>query len=215
MKVFCSVGKTSTPQQEEFVRAIESYLRQNDLEPMIVGRTSFSSKQPLRHIRDLMRECAGTVIIAFERTHIDKGLERRGSPDQVDIDDTCLPTVWNQIEAAMAYVHDHPLLVIVQHGLKSEGLLENGYDWYVQWIDLNLSTLGETEFQGVFADWKKQVAQESKIKNTDTKVLSPEKLSIGQIMSSLTVPQLWALVIAFFTLLAAVATISYKLGSGF
>ena len=54
MNVFLSVGRTSTSQQEEFVRAIEAHLRANGLEPKTVGRTSFSSNQPLRHVQALM-----------------------------------------------------------------------------------------------------------------------------------------------------------------
>ncbi len=155
--VFLSVGRTSTPQQEEFVAAIEQYLRINDLFPKTVGRSAFSSQQPLKFIKKLMKKCAGTVIIAFERIQIEHGIELRGSPQKKEITNAAIPTVWNQIEAAMAYVHKHPLLVIVQEGLRSEGLLETGYDWYVQWVTLELDALNRPEFIGVFADWKKRV----------------------------------------------------------
>jgi hypothetical protein len=159
MKIFLSVGRTSTPAQEDFVRSIEGYLQANGFIPQTVGRTYFSSLQPLKTIETLMNECCGTIIIAFERLYAAEAVERRGSAQVNPVNDIKLPTVWNQIEATMAYLREHPLLVIIEHGLKSEGLLEKGYDWYVQWVDLDKSVLMTPEFLGVFADWKKRAEQ--------------------------------------------------------
>jgi hypothetical protein len=36
--------------------------------------------------------------------------------------------------------------------LQSEGLLERGYDWYVQWIEPVPSGLNTLEFNGILAD---------------------------------------------------------------
>lgn len=127
-KIFLSVGKTSNEQQDAFVEAIEGYLQAQGFTPQTVGRTYFSSLQPLKAIDELMHQCVGTVIVAYERTHIANGLDRRGHPSQREVNSLNLPTVWNQIEAAMAYSLGQPLLVIVENGLKNEGLLEVGYD---------------------------------------------------------------------------------------
>jgi len=159
MKIFLSVGKTSTPAQEDFVRAIEGYLQANGFIPQTVGRTYFSSLQPLKTIDTLMNECCGTIILAFERLYVADAVERRGSAQSNALNNIKLPTVWNQIEATMAYVRGQPLLVIIEHGIKSEGLLEKGYDWYVQWVELDKSVLTMPEFLGVFADWKKRAEQ--------------------------------------------------------
>ena len=68
-----------------------------------------------------MQECVGTVIIAYERIHLATAVEKRGSPKEKPLDGLNLPTVWNQIEATMAYTLGHPLLVLVEKGLKYEG----------------------------------------------------------------------------------------------
>jgi hypothetical protein len=156
-KIFLSVGKTSTKEQEAFVKAVEDFLQSHGLIPQTLGRTFFSSIQPLKAVDDLMRQCCGVVIAAFERIQIEKGVEKRGSPEEHPLENAALPTVWNQIEAAMAYTLGHPLLVIIERGLRSEGLLERGYDWYVNWVDLSRAALNEREFQGVFSDWKCRV----------------------------------------------------------
>jgi hypothetical protein len=80
--VFVSVGRTSTHKQEEFISSIEQYMRGAGLNPRTVGRNDFSSKQPLVFISELMRECSGTVIIAFERIYIGNGIERRDSDNE-------------------------------------------------------------------------------------------------------------------------------------
>ena len=158
-KVFLSVGSTTNDTQENFVRLMERFLEGSGLTPQTVGRSYFSSKQPLAAIDELLQECVGTVIIAYERTHLETAVEKRGSPKEKPLNGLNLPTVWNQIEATMAYTLGHPLLVLVEKGLKQEGLLEMGYDWFVQEIDLDQTVFDNRMFQGVFADWKKRIGQ--------------------------------------------------------
>jgi hypothetical protein len=215
--VFLSVGKTSTPEQEAFVRAIEEHLQANGLVPRTAGRSSFSSSQPLQLVSELMEKCHGTVVVAFERTYIETGAERRGSPEMQAIKGSTLPTVWNQIEAAMAYVHNHPLLVLVEHGTKSEGLLEKGYDWYVQWCQLDRNVLASREFAGVFADWRRRVEEHASqtpnpVGKAEHQETVPDKLTLGQIVGSMTPAQMWAVLSAVAVLLAGVATTAFKLG---
>jgi hypothetical protein len=155
--VFLSVGRAATAEQEAFVSAVEECLRDQGLNPVGLGRNEWSSVQPLHAIRRLMDKCSGTVIVAFERLHIAQGTDRPGSADSKPLQGESLPTVWNQIEAAMAHTLGHPLLVIVERGLRSEGLLEARYDWMVQWMPLVPEELRTRQSQGIIADWKESV----------------------------------------------------------
>lgn len=157
MNVFLSVGRASTTVQEQFIISLEKYLSNNGLTPLTVGRNYFKNQQPLKSVVECMTECSGTVILAYERTHIEGAIEKRGSAHETAVSNIKLPTVWNQIEAALAYALGHPLLVLVENGLKSEGLLEHGYDWYVKWVNLREADFSDSEFIGVFFDWKKKV----------------------------------------------------------
>jgi len=48
-----------------------------------------------------------------------------------------LPTVWNQIEAAMAYAQADCLFSFSSNmDCKYEGMLEERYDWRVKWVNL-------------------------------------------------------------------------------
>jgi hypothetical protein len=93
------------------------------------------------------------------------GVEKRGGSKETALKDIKLPTPWNQIEAAMAYSGGLPLLVIVESGLRSEGLLERGHDWYVQWVKPDGSALNSNEFNGVLASWKSKMLQGPKKKH--------------------------------------------------
>lgn len=212
--VFLSVGRTYLPKQEAFVTELESTLREVGVNPRTVGRSDFSSSAPLKRIAEVLDECHGTVILAFERAHAPQYIDRPGSPKQNAVVDVRIPTVWNQIEAAMSYAKHKPLLVLVENGLRDEGLLEARYDWYVQWISLDRDALNTAEFRAVLNDWAKRVkAHETELPNTPTRITDPENLTVREVLGALTVPQLWAAAAAILSILAAVAAIAYKIGT--
>jgi hypothetical protein len=214
--VFVSQGRTSTPEHDRFMKAFEDYLRQNGLNPRMVGRNEFSTDQPLKHVERVMGECAGTAILAYERLHIERGTERRGSSSPTVLADQRLPTVWNQIEAGMAYAAKHPLFVVVEEGLRDDGLLQQGYDWFVLRTTLSEKTVQDPAFVGVFADWRKKVeAHAAAAKSAAPKVTADEleKIPLSTILRALSVKQWVAIVGVFFAVAAAIATGSFWLAT--
>src|SRR5262245_20274744 len=137
MNVFVSVGSTSSPLQEDFVRAVEDRLRAESLVPHTVGRNVFTADSPFIAVTKLMDTCHGVVIIALERLYIESGSEKRGGTSQTALTDVKIATPWNHIEATMGYDRKLPLLVLVEEGVRADGLLEKGFDWYVQTVTLN------------------------------------------------------------------------------
>lgn len=216
--VFISVGSTFLPQQKTFVAGVEQYLRDNGLAPRVMGDTDINSQgQPLKNILDVMKQCSGTVVIAFERKYLQEGAEKRGSSVERILKSEKLPTVWNHIEAAQAYLLGHPLLVIAEQDLYCEGLLEDKYDWYVQWLPLDPSVLNDRQVKGVFADWKRRVEKYHEAKQRSgseaTTEIDPGKLTISQLFGSLTAGQLWGVIGAIFTILSVTAVAAYNLGA--
>jgi hypothetical protein len=217
LKVFLSVGRTETPQQEAFVQCVTECLTDEGFE---VVRAQWSSEQPLKPISRKMRTCAGTAIVAFERIHFDAGVEFRGSATEGRLENISLPTVWNQIEAAMAYTLGHPLLVVVQEGLRCEGLLEARYDWYVQQLPLDRSVISRRDFRGVLADWKERVLEARAgagrsgggLDKPILTISNPEALTVSQLIGALKPSQLWTIVVTVVTALAAVFVAAYRLG---
>jgi hypothetical protein len=122
-----------------------------------------------------------------------------------------LPTVWNQIEAAMAYSRGLPLLVVVEHGMRPEGLLEGRYDWYVQEVAVSRDCLNDPEFRGVLSDWLRRV-EATPAAPAEHSSRDLEHLTLGQVLRIASVTQLWAVVAAAATVLAGVAAVAYAIG---
>lgn len=211
LPVFVSVGATANPQQEEFVRAIEERLRSEGLVPYTVGRNTFAADAPLKTVTELLDKSSGAVVIALERSFFQDGVERRGGPRESKLTNVKLPTPWNHIEAAMAYARGLPLLVIVETGLKSEGLLEHGYDWYVQFVDLTRSALSSPEFNGVLASWKAKVESREKAAVTAIPPKATADLTIGELVSGLRPSQLWGILAAIAALIGGAFALGAKL----
>ena len=211
LNVFVSVGGTATEQQEAFVRAVEDRLRSEGLVPHTVGRNTFSADAPLKTVTELMNSSAGAVVIALERSYFPSGTEKRGGPKEVALTDVKLPTPFNHIEAAMAYTRGLPLMVIVETGLKSEGLLERGYDWYVQWVKPEAAALNSTEFNGVLASWKQKMVQTPK-KPSLSKTASD--LTVAELIGGLKATQLWSVLVALAALIAGAFALGAKLLGG-
>ena len=125
-----------------------------------------------------------------------------------------LPTPWNHIEATLSYAQGLPLLVIVEEGLKEEGLLVQGYDWYVQRVKCEPAALNSLQFNGVLSSWKEKLTQAAS-KNDKSKRASlidaPADLTIGQLIGGLKPSQLWAVLGAVALLITGAFAIGAKL----
>jgi hypothetical protein len=210
-KVFISKGSAATDEQRAFVDAVLEMLDTIGISARIMGENEWSYEQPLRAIKKIMKDCDGAVIIAYTRTQFDEGVELKKNKT-IPISNVKLPTAWNQIEASMAYSFELPLLVVAENGLKSEGLIENGYDWRVYWTDLHPDVVKSESFKGFLQSWKRAV--DEKKQTSPSAGVDLSKVSVGKLVSMLSLPQLWSLVGVLATVIALVAGSSYKLGAG-
>lgn len=222
MNVFFSVGSPSHEGQKQFSDRVREFLAREGLTPLTPGQNYALNMQPLKAVEHCMKSCSGVVVLAFERIHITRGSERRGGDQPKKVDGQNLPTVWNQVEGAMGYTRGLPLLVLAENGLRVDALLENKYDWNVQWIDLVPGALTTAEFRGVFDDWKKQVAA---FDSTRTAVPAPTRdastsrgpidlaeMSVGEILTGLKGGNAWKLGTGAFLLASLIASTAYGLG---
>lgn len=210
LDIFVSVGGTATDEQEAFVKAVEDRLRSEGLIPHTVGRNTFSADAPLKTITELMQKCNGAVVISLERFYYPNGIEKRGGAKEKILGEIKLPTPFNHIEAAMAYTRGLPLLIIVEEGIKKDGLLEPGYDWYVQYIEPKKSSLNTAEFNGILASWKNKILNSKKqIKNT--KSINAAEMTIGELVKGLKTSQLWGVLVALVALVSGAFALGAKI----
>ncbi len=208
-QVFLSCGTPDMQAQEDFISAIEDQLKSHNCIPQTVGRSSFSGRQPVEASRDLIGTCDGAVVIAFERIRIIEGLEKPGSTERKEIQNESHPTIWNQMEAAMAYAQRVPILTFVQRGLKRQGMLSDRFEWTALETDLSPSFLRTDQFQQVFREW---LSYMQKRRTSSQKVdLDLGKVKVGALLSLLTTTQLWGLIVA----IATIAALAFKAGQWF
>jgi hypothetical protein len=108
-RIFISKGSAATTEQRAFVDAVLDMLETVGLSPRIMDENEWSFEQPLKAIRNIIRDCDGTVIIAFTRTKFDKGVELKKN-EELPLENINLPTTWNHIEASIAYSYELTLI---------------------------------------------------------------------------------------------------------
>ena len=208
MNVFVSVGSTSSPQQEDFVGAVEERLRAEGLVPQTVGRNVFSAESPFTAVTNLMDGCSGVVVIALERLFIELGSEKRGGVSESALGGVKIATPWNQIEATMGYGRKLPLLVLVEKGVRADGLLEKGLDWYVQTVSLDRESLNTATFNGVLASWKQKLSATPA--KTVIAAAQPSEMTVAQLLGALKPAQLWSTLGALAVALAGAFALGAK-----
>lgn len=156
LRVFLSVGKTYTEQQELFVSSFERLLHDYGCHRLVVGRDAPVARQPILQVRDLMKKADAVIVLAFTRYVVEKAVEMPDArqPEKTKtVENIRYPTVWNQIEAGIAFGLKRPLLVIVEKGLKQEAMLKDRLEFRAIVEPLDPELLKQEEFKGIIADF--------------------------------------------------------------
>jgi hypothetical protein len=130
--VFLSRAAPHRISQSQFLVALCGHLRERGIEPRTVGETDFGMVG-LDAIRGLMMQSNGLISVAFRRTIVHSGEDRPDSDIPLDRtqrmalqNDTWLTTPWCHMETAMSYQLGLPILVLVEKGVRLDGILEAG-----------------------------------------------------------------------------------------
>jgi hypothetical protein len=163
-RIFVSMGTPYSDRYLQFRDELETFLRNScKVDPRIIGKSDYPDGSPLEKVRDVMRDCHGVIVVAYERKYLQAGVEKRGGKAPITLQDRAYTTPWNHIESAMAFSLGLPLYVICENGLSEEGLIESKLDWYVQYMDISRSELSKTEYADSIRAWvEKRVVPRSK-----------------------------------------------------
>lgn len=209
-KTFLSRGSTYTDDQEAMVSAVEEYLETKGCEIFTVGTHNHSSRQPVEFARDLIADCDSAVVIAYERFRVESGLEKPGSPDESRIDGRKDPTVWNQLEAALAYSQRLPLLILVEKGLRRQGMTSERLEWNGLEVEITPEIVKGEPFKQMVEDWLKHVDKQKASRKRKQRDL--EEITVGDFFSSMKAKHLWALLAGSGTLLASAVGLGIWIG---
>ncbi len=146
-------------------KAQYGFLARRHLAPRTLGVNEYDYDAPLRAIRRLIGASDGFLAVAFKKTLVEKGStsRRRGHQKPIEelLSNIALASPWVQIEAAMAYQREIPIMILREKGVVADGLLEAGVvSQYMPEFDLSSSAtayLKTDEFKGVMSAWENQV----------------------------------------------------------
>lgn len=155
--IFVSIGNPYREEYEAILTRLMDTIQEAGLRPRVIDRTDYPIGRPLEHIANVMAECSGVVVVAFERSFFPSGTEKRGSKAATSVRERRYTTPWNHIEAALAYKQGLPLLVLAEEGVQREGLIEEGHDWYVEHFDLDEDPLTSRRIRTRIQEWARSV----------------------------------------------------------
>jgi len=122
--VFLSFATPHLPAQVSFLDQLEDVIKANGMRPRSLGRSEWSYEAPLVPIRSLMNECSGTIVVAMTRSVMTRGVDYPGGVEEKTVRGRHLSTAWLQIEAAMAFQLQLPILVLREAQVEPEGVLD-------------------------------------------------------------------------------------------
>lgn len=154
--VFFSMATPFNSEQQIFIEAFEKKFETQGLN---LVKARWSSENPLLPVREILKEVSGCVVLALERMKSTESIYKPGSPKQQTAHEEYFTTPWIQMEAAMAYQQELPILIFSEKKLKMEGMIEMGvHEFRVFKIDpSNPEELNEEYFEGLIENWSEKV----------------------------------------------------------
>jgi hypothetical protein len=120
--IFLSVSHILTKEQEAFVSSVEHVVRKYEYDLRTIGRGVEKSLNISKDVKELIDSSLGTIVIATKRFFLSSGIEYNTPDTAKEIHARYYPSVWLQIEGAMALQHGQSLLLLREEGLYQEGI---------------------------------------------------------------------------------------------
>lgn len=156
MNVFVSRPSVVGAEFENAYEAFHAQLVSEGFTLRRLGGGDYSKKPPLRAVIDLINESCGAIILGYPQLEF-RHHARRSAEFQNNFQ--CVyPTPWNQIEGALAYASNSPVLVVAHPGI-SGGVFDHGITGEgVLHIDLAAADwFRKAQFSQPFKEWSSEV----------------------------------------------------------
>lgn len=143
---------------EEFKEGLTgflSFLDTHDITPRTLGSTDYPTESPLDEVITIMDDCKGAIILGYPQIYVLSSVIKESGKD-----DFLLPTEWNHIEAALAYMKKMPLLIIHHKGI-TRGIFEHGaISKFIYEKDLSKTNWFLSEdIKGALKKWKASIKE--------------------------------------------------------
>ena len=117
--VFVSCPTDLNPEQEQKRKTIDAILSDLQLEPRALGKSDYPVDYPLKEVYSVAKHCSGGIILGFEQMYLKSGIIKRGiGTKEKAVNDICLPTEWNNLEAGILFGMNLPLLIFKEDTIR-------------------------------------------------------------------------------------------------
>ena len=110
--VFLSRPTTLSQEQESSCRQITEMLDSLQLEPRTLGRSDYSTSNPVNEVLAIARHCSGGVVLGFRQYYAATLTSKVGTPNAEDLAEVYLPSPWNHLESGILVALGLPLIVL-------------------------------------------------------------------------------------------------------
>jgi hypothetical protein len=159
IRVFLSVASPFQDDQQNYIDKLKLYFKENGI--LLDSLTEWNDHDPLVPVLDQMRNCSGCLVLALERYHVKEGVEKRGSHQEIKIENKSYTSPWLHIETALARSLNLPLIILKDSSLINEGLIHNDkQEWGIVRINQsNIKEIEEYPVKNFILNWINQVKQ--------------------------------------------------------
>lgn len=126
--IFVSRLGVMDSQQELHFNNIKRYISDTyKVNFVTLERDAYRKHGQLSMIQDSMATCSGVVVFAFSRLSVSKGVLCRNmeEPYKQEVQDCSYSSSWLQIETAFAKSMNIPTLIVMEEGVKDEGIWDD------------------------------------------------------------------------------------------
>ena len=156
LNIFVSRPTTIESAFESAYMDFDRFLTSKSIRPRRLGGGDYSRQAPLKAVFRIIDECCGAIILGYPQFTMRHEV-RRSTKTQNDWG-YIFPTPWNQIEGALAYRAETPVLVIAHHWVEG-GVFDHGVTGEgVIHLDLAAPNwFSSPQFEQPFTDWLAEV----------------------------------------------------------
>jgi hypothetical protein len=154
--IFISRPTTINDDFESSYNLFHKFLTDNGHNLKRLGGGTYSKVAPLKAVINLIHECCGTIILGYPQYEfVHKAARSKKIQNEFRL---VFPTPWNQIEGALAFAFETPVLVIAHDGIEG-GVFDHGITGEaVIHLDISKPNWHTTEqFIQPFDEWSKDV----------------------------------------------------------
>lgn len=134
ISVFLSRPNPFLDNHQHFLGLLQQMLNGYDITTITLQAGDYDLSDSINYLKGMIRRCYGIVVVAFKQIYIESGYKKKGATnncqfycsEEEDISEQALTSPFCHIEGAIGLDNDLPLLILVEDGVREEGIIKGG-----------------------------------------------------------------------------------------